>query len=144
MRTSLCAVLVVAACTPGEKGSTAAAGGQAQKLVGTWEGRSYRQAVDTGIPWRTITSVAPDGSLRGTLMFTGITAGPVPIRVRAVTGSKVVQELGPYHSPTLDRDVISMSTGEFKGDSLTGDFEARSVEGGEVLLKGTFRAKRVS
>ena len=144
MRTLFCAALVVAACAPGEKAGTAAAGGPGQKFVGTFEGRSYRQASDTGIPWRTIMSIAPDGSLRGTLTFTSITAGPVPIRVREITGSKLVQELGPYHSPTLNRDVISKSTAEVKGDSLTGEFEARPAEGGEVLLKGTFRAKRAS
>jgi hypothetical protein len=144
MRTLLCAALVIAACAPGEKAGTATAGGPGQKFVGTFEGRSYRQAADTGIPWRTILSIAPDGSLRGTLTFTSITAGPVPIRVREVTGSKLVQELGPYHSPTLKRDVIATSTAQLKGDSLTGDYELRPSEGGEVLLKGTFRAKRAS
>jgi len=104
MRTLLCAALVVTACAPGEKAGTATAGGPSQQFVGTYEGRSYRQAADTGIPWRTIMSIAPDGSLRGTLTFTTIKAGPVPIRVREVTGTKLVQELGPYHSPTLNRD----------------------------------------
>jgi len=88
--------------------------------------------------------IAPDGSLRGTLTFTSITAGPVPIRVRDITGSKLVQELGPYHSPTLKRDVVATSTAELKGDSLTGDYEVRPPEGGDVLLRGTFRAKRAS
>src|SRR2546425_7665820 len=68
--------------------------------------------------------IAPDGSLRGTLTFTSITAGPVPIRVRNITGSKLVQELGPYHSPTLKRDVVATSTAELKGDSLTGDYRS--------------------
>lgn len=144
MRTLLCAALVVAACAPGEKAGSATAAGPAQKYVGTWEGRSYRQAADTGIPFRTIMAITPDGSLRGTLTFTGITAGPVPIRVRELKDGKVVQELGPYHSPTADKDVVSRSTGELKGDSLTGTFEMRPVGGGAVILSGTFRAKRVS
>ncbi|PYO81360.1 MAG: hypothetical protein DMD65_12630 [Gemmatimonadetes bacterium] len=144
MRTLLCAALVVAACAPGDKASTATAGGPGQKFVGTFEGRSYRQVADTGIPWRSVMVIAPDGSLRGTLTFTSITAGPVPIRVRDITGSKLVQELGPYHSPTLKRDVVATSTAELKGDSLTGDYEVRPPEGGDVLLRGTFRAKRAS
>src|SRR3989475_5291609 len=81
MRTLLCAALVVAACAPGDKASTATAGGPGQKFVGTFEGRSYRQVADTGIPWRSVMTIAPDGSLRGTLTFTSITAGPGPIRV---------------------------------------------------------------
>jgi hypothetical protein len=140
----LCATLGVAACAPKEQAGTAAGGGPGQNLVGTWEGRSYRDASDTGIPWRSIIARAPDGTIRGTLMFTDIVAGPVPIRVREVSGSKVVQELGPYHSPSVDRDVISKATGAMQGDSLTGSYEMRPAEGGDVIRTGTFRAKKVA
>src|SRR2546428_7901061 len=74
MRTLLCAALVVAACAPGDKAGTATAGGPGQKFVGVFEGRSYRQVADTGIPWRSVMTIAPDGALRGTLTFTSITA----------------------------------------------------------------------
>src|SRR3989442_14855443 len=117
MRTLLCAALVVAACAPGDKAGTATAGGPGQKFVGTFEGRSYRQVADTGIPWRSVMTIAPDGSLRGTLTFTSITAGPVPHPGGKHPGAKLVQELGPYHSPTPKPDVGATSTAELKGDS---------------------------
>src|SRR3989442_5545660 len=142
MRTLLCAALVVAACAPGDKAGTATAGGPGQKFVGTFEGRSYRQVADTGIPWRSVMTIAPDGSLRGTLTFTSITAGPVPIRGRNITGSKLVQELGPYHSPPLKRDVGATSPPELKGGSPTGDYQVRPPPGGDGVLMGKFRAKR--
>ncbi len=139
MRRLLCAVFVLAACARPESGAAGA-----QKYVGTWEGRSYASPSDTGVPFRTIMAVAPDGSLRGTLMFTSVTAGPVPIRTRKLSGSKIEQEYGPYHSPRTDSDVRSSSTAQLKGDSLTGTFEMRPAEGGDVILKGTFTAKRVT
>src|SRR2546426_8600311 len=99
MRTLLCAALVVAACAPADKAGTATAGGPGQKFVGTFEGRSYRQVADTGIPWRSVMVIAPDGSLRGTLTFTSITAGTGPIPARGITRSKPLPERGPHHSP---------------------------------------------
>ena len=83
MRTLLCVAVVWAACAPGDTSRRSAAG-PGQKYAGTWEGRSYRSASDTGTPWRIVTAVAPDGSLRGTLTNTSVTAPPVPIRARDV------------------------------------------------------------
>src|SRR2546425_7618935 len=37
----------------------------------------------------------------------------------------------PYHSPTLDRDVIAKAVGQIKADSLTGTLEIRPADGGE-------------
>jgi hypothetical protein len=143
MRTLLCAALVLAACAPGEKAGTATAAGPAQKYIGTWEGRSYRSASDTGVPFRTTMAQVADGSLRGTLTYPGANAPPVAIRVRAFSDTSFVQELGPYHSLVAKRDVVTRAVGHPKGDSLTGTFEMRPPEGGAVILTGTFRAKRV-
>ena len=142
MRTLLWVALVVAACAPGEKKSTAPAG--AQKYVGTWEGRAYRSASDTGVPYRTVMALVADGSLRGTLMYPGTTAPPVPIRVREFSDTSFVQELGPYHSLVANRDVVTRAVGQVQGDSLSGTFEMRPPEGGDVIMTGTFRAKRAS
>ncbi len=144
MRTLLCAALVVAACAPKEKAGTATAGGPAQKYTGTWEGRSYRTASDTGVPFRTVMALVADGSLRGTLMYTGAPAPPVAIRVRQFTDTSFVQELGPYHSLVANQDVVTRAVGHVKGDSLHGTFEMRPPGGGDVIMTGTFRAKRVS
>src|SRR5256886_15548592 len=79
MRTLLCTAIVLAACAPGDGSRASTSAGPAHKYAGTWEGRSFRSASDTGTPWRIVTAVAPDGSLRGTLTYTSVTAPPVPI-----------------------------------------------------------------
>ncbi len=144
MRTLLCAAVVLAACAPGDKSRASAAAGPAQKYAGTWEGRSYRSASDTGTTWRIVTAVAPDGSLRGTMTYTSVTAPPVPIRARDVSDSAVVSELGPYHSIAANADVVTTTTGKVRGDSLNGTFEMRPAGGGNPIMSGNFRSKRVT
>ena len=142
MRTLLCAAMVLGGCAPGDKSRTSAAG-PAQKYAGTWEGRSFRSASDTGTPWRIVTAVAPDGSLRGTMTYTSVTAPPVPIRTRDVSDTAVVHELGPYHSIVANADVVTLATGKVRGDSLNGTFEMRPAGGGNPIMTGNFRSKRV-
>jgi hypothetical protein len=139
MRTLLGVAVVLAACAPGDQ-----ARGPAQKYAGTWEGRSYRSASDTGIPWRIVTTVVQDGSLRGTMMYTTVTAPPVPIRTREVSDTVVVNEFGPYHSIAANADVVTTATGKVRGDSLNGTFEMRPAGGGNTIMTGTFRSKRVA
>src|SRR2546430_16636881 len=129
MRTLLCAAVVLAACAPGEKSRTSAAAGPAHKYAGTWEGRSYRSASDTGTPWRIVTAVAPDGSLRGTMTYTSVTAPPVPIRARDVSDSAVVNELGPYHSIAANAEVGTIATGKGRGEPPTAPFQMRPPGG---------------
>ena len=144
MRTLLCAAVVLAACAPGDRSRTSGAAGPAQKYAGTWEGRSFRSASDTGTPWRIVTAVVQDGSLRGTMTYTSVTAPPVPIRARDVSDSAVVHELGPYHSIVAKAEVVTTATGRLRGDSLNGTFEMRPAGGGNVIMTGTFRSKRVA
>jgi hypothetical protein len=144
MRTLLCCALGVAACAPGEK-SHATPAGPAQKYVGTFDGRSYRSASDTGTPFRLIAAVASDGTLRGTLWFTEIPAAPpIPVRTRQVSDTGLVDEIGPYRSPTANRDVVTTTTGKLRGDSLNGTFEMRPPGGGNLIMRGAFRSKRVA
>jgi len=143
MRTLVCAALVVAGCAPGDK--PRAPSGPAQKYVGTFDGRSYRSASDTGTPFRLIAAVASDGTLRGTLWFTDIPAAPpIPVRTRQVSDTGLVDEIGPYHSPTANRDVVTTTTGKLRGDSLNGTFEMRPPGGGTPIMRGAFRSKRVA
>jgi hypothetical protein len=144
MRTLLCVALGTAACAPGEK-SHAAAAGPAQKYAGTFEGRSYRSASDTGTPFRLIAAVASDGTLRGTLWFTDVApAPPIPVRARDVSDTVLVDEIGPYRSPTANRDVVTTTIGKLRGDSLNGTFEMRPPGGGNLIMRGAFRSKRVA
>src|SRR5437870_9100276 len=143
MRALLCAAVVLAAGAPGDKCGTRAAAGPARKYAGTWEGRSYRSATDTGTPWRVVTAVVQDGSLRGTMTYTSVTAPPVPVRARQVSDTAVVHEIGPYHSIAANADVVTTATGRLRGDSLNGTFEMRPAGGGNVIMSGNFRSKRV-
>jgi hypothetical protein len=135
-------VLVVAGCAPGDR--RAAAPIAAQKYTGTWEGRSYRSPSDSGVPFRTVMALVADGSLRGTLLYPGQTAPPVPIRVREYSDTSFVQELGPFHSLVANKEVVARAVGRVIGDSLSGTFEMRPPSGGDVIMTGTFRAKKVS
>lgn len=143
MRTLICAALAAAACAPGDRSRAAAPSGPAQKYAGTWEGRSYRSASDTGTPFQIVAGVAADGTLRSTLTFTGVAAPPVPIRARQVSDTSLVNEIGPYHSPTANADVVTTATGRLRGDSLNGTFEMRPAGGGNPIVSGTFRSRRV-
>lgn len=144
MRTVFCAALIVSACAPGDRSRQSAPAGPAQKYAGTWEGRSFRSASDTGTPIRIVAHVAQDGTLRATLMFTTVQAPPIPIRARQVTDTVLVNEIGPYHSPTANADVVTRTTGKLRGDSLNGTFEMRPAAGGNAIMTGTFRTARVT
>ena len=141
MRIVFCAALLVVACAPGEKPRPA---GPAQKYAGTWEGRSFRSSSDTGTPFRIVAHVADDGTLRSTLLFTTQQAPPIPIRARQVSDTSLVNEIGPYHSPTASADVVTVTTGKLRGDSLNGTFEMRPASGGNAIMNGTFRTRRVT
>src|SRR5881275_344680 len=120
MRTLLCTAIVLAACAPGDGSRASTSAGPAHKYAGTWGGRSFRSASDTGTPWRIVTAVAPD-----------------------VSDSAVVNEIGPYHSIIANADVVTTTTGKVRGDSLNGIFEMRPAGGGNVIMSGNFRSKRV-
>ena len=141
MRTAVYATLVAVACAPGEKPRPA---GPAQKYAGTWEGRSFRSSSDTGTPFRIVAHVADDGTLRSTLLFTTLQGPPIPIRARQVSDTALVNEIGPYHSPTVNEDVVTRTTGKLFGDSLNGTFEMRPAAGGNPIMNGTFRTKRIA
>src|SRR5256885_4375943 len=141
MRSVLCAALVAAACAPADK-SRAPAAGPAQKYAGTWDGRAYHSESDTGTPSRIVSSVAEDGSLRGTLMFPQSPEPPIPVRARQVSDTALVDEIGPYQSPTTHRRVLTTTTGRLHGDSLNGTFEMRPGAGRERSTQGTLRSQR--
>ncbi|HEV2752113.1 MAG TPA: hypothetical protein VGV12_16440 [Gemmatimonadales bacterium] len=144
MRTAFCAAVVVAACAPGDRSRDSTPAGPAQKYAGTWEGRSFRSESDTGTPIRIVAHVAQDGTLRSTLLFTTGQAPPIPIRARQVTETLLVNDIGPYHSPTANADVVTTTTGKLFGDSLNGTFLMRPAAGGNAIMNGTFRTKRVT
>jgi len=130
-------VLALAACARTERG----AANLAQQMTGTWEGRSFRSASDTAVPWTNVLTVGSDGALTGSLTFTGTNQPPVAMRMVALTDSTISWELGPFYSPTVGAEVTSRTEARYAGDSLWGTFEARPTAGGEPV-RGTFAAKR--
>jgi len=140
MRTAVYATLVTVACAPADNSRPSS---PAQKYAGTWEGRAFRSSTDTGTPFRIVAHVAEDGTLRSTLLFTAVQAPPVPIRARHVSDTLLVNEIGPYHSPTANADVVTVATGKLRGDSLNGTFEMRPAAGGTPIMNGAFRTRRV-
>jgi hypothetical protein len=142
MRSLAWAALAVAACTPGDKPRAGAPAGPARKYAGAWDGRAFHSEADTGTPFRIVSSVAEDGSLRGTLMFPQVPEPPIPVRARQVSDTMLVNEIGPYQSPSAHRRVLMTTLGRLHGDSLNGTFEMRPAEGGNIILSGTFRSKR--
>jgi len=135
--TSCLFFLGVAACARGER----AAEPLATRLAGTWEGRSFVVATDSGVPWTYVMTVGADGALTGSLTFAGTNQPPVAMRAAVLTDSTVSWELGPFFSPAVGAEVNSSAVARYAGDSLWGTFEARPTAGG-APVRGTFRAKR--
>lgn len=130
MRSLLCLSLVIAACT-GEKPRAPVS--PAARYAGTWEGRSHRSDSDTGVAFTIQLSADSQGTLSGTLAFTGTGMPAIPVRPVAVSESTLVIEFGPYQSPTANAEVITRSEGRLVGDSLVGTYVALPTAGGGVV-----------
>lgn len=112
------------------------------RYVGTWSGRSMLSPADTGIPWNMVLSVA-DSELAGTLTFAGTSLVPVGVRTLSVAESTLVQEIGPYYSPTAKAEVLTLATARLTSDtSIDGSFVMRPTAGGDSIM-GTYRARRL-
>lgn len=104
----------------------------AEQYAGAWDGQSVPEGADSGVAWVLDMSVTAEGTLSGTLTFSG-SETPVAVRPVEVTDSAVVLELGPYESPTVGAMVVTRSSGRVSGDSLWGNFEMLPAgEGGVV------------
>ncbi len=139
-RLTLCLLsLAVAACARerAERGSQPLA----SLLAGTWEGRTFVLATDSGVPWTNVLSVGADGALIGSLTYTGTNRPATAVRTADLTDSSVTWEIGPFYSPAVGAEVNSRASARYSGDSIWGTFEARPVAGGEPV-RGTFRGKR--
>ena len=130
VRTLLCLSLVLTACAR-EKPRAAASPGEL--YAGTWEGRSYGSASDTGVPFTGQMTAGPQGTLAGTLTFAGLGTSPIPMRTIAVSESTIVFEIGPYQGPAAKAEAITRYEGHLKGDSLAGSYVTLPTAGGGVV-----------
>ncbi len=129
MRKLLCLAVPVAACAREKPRAPVSV---AERYAGTWKGRSFRSASDTGIPFTTQMTASAEGALSGTLSFTGLSTPAIPMRTIELTDSTIVFEIGPYQSPTANTEVITRSEARLAGDSLWGTYEMLPTRGGEV------------
>jgi hypothetical protein len=112
------------------------------KYAGTWSGRSFRSAKDTGIAWTNVMTISADGKLLGTLTFVGTKGSPAS-SLGTITDSGFTSDMGPYMSPTAKTEVKATVHGTVVGDSMSGTFESRPTKGG-AIMRGTFVAKRTA
>jgi hypothetical protein len=160
MRYLLCTALVLAACerrdtardvaatdtaaladtvtTPGTgPGQTMTA--LPDRLVGSWKAQGFDAGSSRAQPFTITWTRAPDGSLAGSIAFTG--GEQYDVKVVSTTDTLIVYESEPHRSPTLNARVVTRTQARMVGDTLVGSYTARAGKSGKSL-KGTFRATR--
>lgn len=105
----------------------APAGIKLSDVAGTWTVKSLVGPTDSVVITTTVTQTA-DG--KGATMQ--LPKGePVALRVVAVGGDSIVTEAGPYPSALRPGQTVTLlrSVGHYKGDTMTGTFEAHYSSG---------------
>jgi hypothetical protein len=89
-----------------------------------------------------VTSVVNATSNPKTWTLTYPNRAPLPMRVLASGGDSVVTEIGPYESLLRKGQTVTVlhSVGHYKGDTMTGWFEAHYSSGD--VIKGTQEGTR--
>jgi hypothetical protein len=105
----------------------APAGIKLSDVAGTWTVKSLVGPKDSVVITTTVTQTA-DGK-GATMQFPK--GEPIPVRVVAVGGDSVVTEAGPYPSALRPGQTVTLlrSVGHYKGDAMTGTFEAHYTAG---------------
>ncbi len=106
-------------------------------VAGTWEGKSTIGPKDSVVVTNVVTATA---NTKGwTLKFPN--RDLLPARIIAAGGDSVVIEVGPYESILRKgQQVTTRTTGHYKGDVMTGTFEAKYTNGD--VVKGKSAATR--
>ena len=106
--------------------------------AGTWNGKTMVGPKDSVVATYTIT-IAADGK-SATTQFPN--REPIPTRIIAMGGDSVVTEAGPYPSVLRAGETVNLlrTVGHYKGDNMTGTFEAQYAKGD--VLKGKTAATR--
>lgn len=135
------ALLTSCALVAGAQNPAPGGGIKLSDVVGTWDSKASVGPTDSV----TVTSVASvitataDGKSWSMKFPSG---NPVPVRVVAVGGDSVVTEAGPYPSMLRPGQTVTLlrTVGHYKGDTMTGTFEAQYTTGTPV--HGTVKATR--
>ena len=107
-------------------------------VAGTWEGKSMMGPKDTVITTWVVTASA-DGKA-WTYKRAGLDARPM--RVLAMGGDSVVTAVGPLPSVLKPGQTVTVvrTVGHYKGNQMTGTFEAHYASGD--VVRGTVAATR--
>jgi hypothetical protein len=109
------------------------------RLLGSWKAQGYDAGSSRAQPFTITWTRAPDGSLAGSIAFTG--GEQYDVKVVSTTDTMIVYESEPHRSPTLNAQVVTRTQARMVGDTLVGSYTARAGRSGKSL-KGTFRATR--
>ena len=120
--------------------SSQAATAVADRLLGSWTAKGYDNGSSRAQPFTITWSRSPDGSLAGSVAFSG--GEKYNVKMVSTGDSTFVYESDPHQSPTLKAQVVTRTQAKLVGDTLIGSYQAKA-RGGKVL-KGTFKATRGS
>jgi hypothetical protein len=117
---------------------TIAAAQKAPGAAGTWNAKTMIGPKDSVVATYVLT-IAADGK-SATIKFPK--RDPIPARILALGGDSIVTEAGPYPSVLRAGQTVNSlrSVGHFKGNTMTGTFEAKYANGD--VLKGKTKATR--
>ena len=121
-------------------GASQAATAVTDRLLGSWTAKGYDNGSSRAQPFTLTWSRSPDGSLAGTVAFSG--GEKYNVKMVSSGDSTFVYESDPHQSPTLKAQVVTRTQAKLVGDTLIGSYQAKA-KGGKVL-KGTFKATRGS
>jgi hypothetical protein len=107
-------------------------------VAGTWEAKSTVGPNDSVV----VTSVMNATANRKGWTLTYPNRDPIPVRVVAMGGDSVVTEVGPYPSMLRPGQTVTLlhQVGHYKGDKMTGTFEAHYGSG--PVVNGKTEATR--
>ena len=106
-------------------------------VAGTWDGKSMVGPKDSVVASFVVTATA-DG--KGWTMKLP-DRDPIPTRILAMGGDSIVTESGPFKSILRPGQMVTTRTvGHYKGDTMTGTFEAHYASGD--VLRGKAAATR--
>jgi len=117
---------------------TTAAAQKAPGAAGSWNGESMIGPKDSVVVTYALT-IAADGK-SATMKFPN--RDPIPTRILAMGGDSIVSEAGPYPSILRPGQTVKSlrTVAHYKGDTMTGTFEAQYANGD--VVKGKTRATR--
>ena len=131
---------VLAACAIAAVWTPLQAQGSGIKLsdvAGTWDGKSMVGPKDSVFASWVLTATADGKGWTEKL----INRGPYPLRIITMGGDSIVTEMGPYPSVLRrGQTVTTRHVRHFKGNTMTGSFEAHYATGD--VVRGKIAATR--